>query len=95
MTSINFDSTGANGSLAFHKNGTIVTPGSTPYDGHAYFNRISNSRIITQQSGMAYDSSVVTTSAVTYNLYARQHVGNVEIRHDLAVECLVAMEIAQ
>jgi len=95
MTSINFDSTGANGSLAFHKDGVIITPGSTPYDGHAYYNRVSNSRILTQQPVMAYDSSVGTTSAVTYGLYARQHSGNFEIRHDLAVDCLVAMEIAQ
>ena len=95
MTSVNYDATGANGSLAFHKNGTIITAGSGSYDGHGYFNRISNSRIILQQSVMAYDSSVGTTSAVTYNLYAKQHTGSFEIRHDLAVECLVAMEIAQ
>ena len=96
VTSVNIDySPGANASLAIHKNGTIITAGSTPYDGHAYFNRISNSRVILQQSVMAYDSSVGTTSAVTYKLYGKQHTGNFEIRHDLAVECLVAMEIAQ
>ena len=95
MASINFDSSSANGSLAFHKNGVIITAGTGSYDGHTYFNRISNSRLILQQPVMAYDSSVGTTSSVTYNLYAKQHLGNFEIRHDLAVECIVAMEIAQ
>lgn len=95
--SLNIDyNSGENASLAIHKNGSFLTPqGSSPYDGHSYYNRISNSRILTQQPIMAYDTSVGTTSAVTYKVYLKTHTGNVEIRHDLAVETIVAMEIAQ
>ena len=97
MASVNMDyGSGTNATLAIYKDGSIVTPqGSSPYDGHAYYNRISNSRIITQQPIMAYDSSVGTTSAVTYKMYVKTHSGNVDVRHDLAVENIVAMEIAQ
>ena len=95
--SLNMDySTGANASLAIYKDGSFLTPqGASPYDGHSYYNRISNSRILTQQPIMAYDTSVGTTSAVTYKVYLKTHTGSVDIRHDLAVETIVAMEIAQ
>jgi len=95
--SLNMDyHTGQNASLAIYKDGSFLTPqGTSPYDGHYYFNRLTNSRIITQQPIMAYDTSVGTTSAVTYKVYLKAHTGNVNIRHDLAVETIVAMEIAQ
>lgn len=95
---VNVDLTGGtNCTLAIFKDGTIVTPKSPhgTYDGHSYINRLTNGRIILTQSILATDSTVGTTSAVTYKLYVKTHSGNILLRHDLTTCRISVQEIAQ
>ena len=98
MCNQHFDSSvGAKITAAIFKDGTIVTPKSPngTYDGHMYFNRLDNSRLLLHQSIHATDSSVGTTSAVTYKLYVKVHNGDVLLRHDLTSSRIIVQEIAQ
>ena len=89
--------TGTNCTLAIFKDGTIVSPisPSGSYDGHSYVNRLAASRLLMMQSIFATDSTVGTTSAVTYKLYIKTHTGNILLRHDLTTCRIFVQEIAQ
>ena len=96
VTSINMDYEGTDRAmLAIHKDGTLLGDGTGTYDGHQYYNRVSNSRILTQQPVFVNDSLVGTTNAVTYKLYIKVSSGNVRMRNDLAQATITVMEIAQ
>jgi hypothetical protein len=95
ISSVNMDyHTGTNATLAFFKNGVSLSEGSGQYDGHSYFNRISEGRIILQQPVYAVDSATGTTSAITYSLRLKTYTGAVDLRNDLGVGRIIAMEIA-
>jgi len=87
---------GTNCTLAIFKDGSIITPKSpsASYDGHSYINRLTNGRILLMQSILATDSTVGTTSAVTYKLYVKTHSGNILLRHDLTTCRILVQEIA-
>jgi len=88
---------GTNCTLAIFKDGSIITPKSPSgsYDGHSYINRLTNGRMLIMQSILATDSTVGTTSAVTYKLYIKTHTGNILLRHDLTTCRISVQEIAQ
>ena len=91
--------TGTNCSLGIFKDGTILTPrsagtGGSTYDGHAYFNRLNEGRLLLQQTVMASDASVGTTNSVTYKLYLKTHSGLIYLRHDLMCPRIFIWELA-
>ena len=97
MCNQHFDSSsGAKITAAIFKDGTIVTPKSpnSTYDGHMYFNRLDNSRLLMHQSIYATDANVGTTNAVTYKLYVKVHNGDILLRHDLTSSRIIVQEIA-
>ena len=98
LCNVHFDvATGTNFTAGIFKDGTIVTPKSPhgTYDGHIYFNRLSEGRLLLQQPIYATDATVGTTSAVTYKLYVKTHSGNINLRHDLSSPRIIVQEIAQ
>ena len=100
MCDVHVDSaTGTNCSLAIHKDGTKLAPhsagtGGSDYDGHAYFNRLSEGRLLLHQTVMASDAAVGSTSAITYKLYLKTHSGLIYLRHDLSCPRIFIWEMA-
>ena len=89
-------SAGTNCTLAIFKDGTILTPKSPSgsYDGHSYFNRYNEGRLLLMQAVYATDANVGTTNAVNYKLYVKTHSGNILLRHDLTCPRIFVQEIA-
>ena len=97
MCNVHVDtSAGTNCTLAIFKDGTILTPKSPSgsYDGHSYFNHLSNNRTLLMQPVFATDANVGTTSAVNYKLYVKTHSGDILLRHDLTSPRIFVQEIA-
>ena len=97
MCNVHVDtSAGTNCTLAIFKDGTILTPKSpsASYDGHSYFNHLSNNRTLLMQPVFATDANVGTTSTVNYKLYVKTHSGDILLRHDLTSPRIFVQEIA-
>ena len=98
MCNVHVDTTtGTNCTLAIFKDGTVLTPKSASgsYDGHSYFNRLNEGRLLLMQAVYATDANVGTTSAVNYKLYVKTHSGDILLRHDLTCPRIFVQEIAQ
>ena len=97
MCNVHVDTTtGTNCTLAIFKDGTVLTPKSASgsYDGHSYFNRLNEGRLLLMQAVYATDANVGTTSAVNYKLYVKTHSGDILLRHDLTCPRIFVQEIA-